>query len=234
VTRWLCRAGALDCVVDAVVWSEARRLAADLLCTPETNVSAKPMEEIERMAAKKSPKSKGAVARKVDDILDDINETLDDRRARQAVPTVDEDGIERPSVEVHEKPAGTGVGTRYLKCELTDDEILCLRVERETEDEKLEELQLELATVAARAKSIKQRIDAILEDGLAKSKTIRLGYEWRNVPCEERRGADLRTDVPYTGELGVATYRLDTGECIEWRELTDQERQGKLFDEAAQ
>lgn len=150
---------------------------------------------------------------------------------RVAVPVVDEDGVERPSVEVHtQAPASTG--TRYLKCELTDDEILCLRVEREAEDEKIEDLQDELDKAAELVKSLKRRVEVLQESGAGKSRTIRLGYEWRNVPCVDRRGPDPREDA-IDGAIGVCTFRLDTDECIEWRELRADERQGALFDDAA-
>lgn len=125
-----------------------------------------------------------------------------------------------------------GKPTRYLKHFLTAAEVTLIREEREQEDAEIEALKTELDSVAERAKSLKKRIEVLVEDGAEKSKRIRTGFEMRNVPCEERRGIDERADSPTLGREIVITYRLDTNEAIDWRELRGDERQGRLFDQA--
>lgn len=125
-----------------------------------------------------------------------------------------------------------GKPTRYLKHFLTAAEITLIREEREDEDREIETLRADLDTVSERAKSLKKRIEVLIEDGAEKSKRIRTGFEMRNVPCEERRQPDPREDSPTFGREIVVTYRLDTDEAIDWRELRADERQGRLFDQA--
>lgn len=125
-----------------------------------------------------------------------------------------------------------GKPTRYLKHFLTAAEITLIREEREEEDREIETLRADLDTVSERAKSLKKRIEVLIEDGAEKSKRIRTGFEMRNVPCEERRQPDARVDSPTFGREIVVTYRLDTDEAIDWRELRADERQGRLFDQA--
>lgn len=122
--------------------------------------------------------------------------------------------------------------TRYLKKFLTKSEIDALREGREAQDEAIEKLELELAAAKKQAQSLQKRIDTMIEDGLAASKRIRVGYEMDYVRCEERREVDTREDSPTKGKTIMVTYRLDTNEAIEWRSLRADERQGKLWDDA--
>lgn len=122
--------------------------------------------------------------------------------------------------------------TRYLECKLTKDQIDEIREARETEDAEIGKLQAELYSVNERVKSLKKRIDTIIEDGLEASAKVRSGVEMRSVECEDRREYDAREGSLTKGELVMVTYRLDTNEAIEWRSLTVHERQGKLWDEA--
>lgn len=129
-------------------------------------------------------------------------------------------------------PIDPYAATRYLECELTKAEIDALREEREAGDAQIDQLGRELAEVKEKAKSLQKRIDVLTEDGLTTSRKIRSGVEMRDVPCEERRELDERDDSPTKGTLVVVTYRLDTNEAIDWRELRPGERQGRLFEEA--
>lgn len=123
--------------------------------------------------------------------------------------------------------------TRYLECTLTREEIDTIREGREDGDAEIDRLSSRLEGLKADAKSAQKRIDILLEDGLNASRKIRSGVEMRNVKCEERRELDPREDSPTRGQTIVITYRLDTKEPIDWRELRAGERQGRLFEPSA-
>lgn len=123
--------------------------------------------------------------------------------------------------------------TRYIEHVLTEDEILTMRLEVEQHHKEIDELQEELTKLSDRCKSLKKRIDTNSEDALSLSRRVRAGKEHREIECEERRELDQRPGEPTYGKQVVVTYRLDTYEPIEWRELTRAERQGSLFDPAA-
>lgn len=140
------------------------------------------------------------------------------------------DGDEQPASA---QPRDPFAPTRYLECILTPAEIEAMRAQREEGDAEIDRLSLKLEGLKKEAKSVQSRIDILLEDGLQASRTIRTGVVMRDVPCEERREIDERSDSPTLGSLIVVTHRLDTDEAIDWRELRRDERQGHLFDAAA-
>ncbi len=131
-----------------------------------------------------------------------------------------------------DEPNHFGSPTRYLRHTLTEAEREQLRTEREEEDARIEQLTADLESLKKQAKHVSNEIDILAAKGLEKSKVVRLGWRMQDVPCEERRELDGREDSPTAGQLQMVTYRLDTGEAIEWRPLTYNERQGVLFTEA--
>lgn len=128
--------------------------------------------------------------------------------------------------------------TRYLRHDLTEDEVLSMRLQREEGDAEIEKHQLELAELATKTKACKAKIDAQQSVGAELSKDIRNGYQWLDVPCWETEGERPEgleigySDAP-AGTEGMITVRGDTREVIEWREFRDDERQGALFDGAS-
>lgn len=129
-------------------------------------------------------------------------------------------------------PDHLGTPTRYLRHTLTAAEREELRVEREEEDARIEQLTADLESLKKQAKHTANEIEILASKGLEKSRVIRLGWRMQDVPCEERRELDKREDSPTKDKLVMVTYRLDTFEAIDWRPLTYAERQGVLFDEA--
>ena len=123
--------------------------------------------------------------------------------------------------------------TRYLKHYLTGSEVAVMRHEREEGDAEYERFDDELTAAQATVKSLKTKMEALSIRGRELSKTIRLGWEMRDVECIEERGTNPDPDSKAFGALGMRTVRLDTGEVIEWRELLRSERQGQLFDDPA-
>ena len=141
-----------------------------------------------------------------------------------AAPTPD-----RAYVDTSDEPRRT----RYLKHFLTSGEIIAMRIEREEGDAEYERFDEELTAAQAKAKGLKTKMEAIAIRGRELSKTIREGWEMRDVECIEERGTDPDPQSKTFGKLGMRTIRLDTGECIEWREFNRSERQGQLFDDPA-
>ena len=130
----------------------------------------------------------------------------------------------RKKVDVVDHPTPQADGQRYLSCPLTPDEIEALRTEREQEDAQIEELQADADAAQETLKKLKRQIETLQNDGMEKSKRIRTGYEMRYVPCQERRVVD-----DATGKTIVVTYRMDTQEELERRDLRGNELQGSLF-----
>jgi len=101
--------------------------------------------------------------------------------------------------------------TRELRVVLTPEE----RIERAIEHrQKNDELNVLKADFAADTKSRKQTMRKLMDSAAN-------GYEHREVSCDERRDLDAGR---------VTVVRLDTGEVIEQRLLTDEERQLELAD----
>lgn len=167
-----------------------------------------------------------------DEDLDDDTDEGDDEDAEPAF--VEGNGASNGSngkLTMGDEGAGF-TPTRYLKHDFTREEVDAFREEREQHDVVIEDLEKDLEEAQDKVKSLKKRIETRQEDGMALSKKIRFGSEMRSVPCEERREIDTRLALPTTGTLIMVTYRLDTDQAVDWRKLSANERQGKLWDEA--
>lgn len=114
--------------------------------------------------------------------------------------------------------------TRNLKCELTEGELLAYGKEMAEEEKKVEEAEEEKATVT---KALGERIKYHSQMARNKAKLINNGYEYREVAC------DQTFDYP----RGLVTItRKDTGDVIEERAMTADERQvgfGEMFETQA-
>ena len=111
--------------------------------------------------------------------------------------------------------------TRHLRCKLTDEERLnygqqqadALQARDQAEDEIAEIKGTYKAKILAKDAEIKVLSAALLS-----------GHEFRDVTCTATHD--------YTGGI-VTTIRLDTGEAVESREMTEDERQMGLGFEGA-
>lgn len=104
-----------------------------------------------------------------------------------------------------------------LPCKLTEEEELLKGQEMAAalvEVRKLEEKK------AAEASNMKAQIDAAKLTLATLGGIVRTRTEFRNVECEETR--DER-------QMLIIRTRLDTGEIIDSRPMTEDERQPKLF-----
>jgi hypothetical protein len=115
--------------------------------------------------------------------------------------------------------------TRYLRHDLTDAEKQALRLARDERDAEIARLAEEIAKLDAAKKRAKAILDGHVEQNALDSRTVRDGYDHRDVECWE---SEERVD----GVLVRAVYRVDTWERIETAPLTQAERQGDLFDGA--
>lgn len=109
-------------------------------------------------------------------------------------------------------------GTRFLEHVLTPAEVLELREQREAIDAAIEGVMVELDQAKGRVKALNARIESMTDEGRELSRLVRSGVRMQSIHCEEREVG-----------LDAVTYRLDTGEEIERRELSHDERQGALF-----
>jgi hypothetical protein len=139
----------------------------------------------------------------------------------------DDDSEPASSRDVHEYHP-----TRNLEHIFTEAEVHEMRIAVEKHHEEADRLQKLIDDQAEKLKSLKRRYETAIEDALSTSRRIRQGSEWQDIACEERREADSRVDEPTYGKTMMVTYRLDTNEPIEWRELNFKERQGVLWNDA--
>lgn len=98
---------------------------------------------------------------------------------------------------------------RDLPVKLTDEERLTKGDELVTAQTEYNELQAEKVKLSAEQKPIKKRVDKLV-------RTLKAGTELRPVQCEKRL-------IDATNE--VVVVRMDTGEEIERRAQTPEERQ---------
>lgn len=117
-------------------------------------------------------------------------------------------------------PVESFTPTRKLKCLLTVDELAERASQVDANFAEIEEAEHELDAHARRVKSSKAKIESLIEANRELARVRREGYEYRDVPCEERRNDRVGC---------MDTVRLDTGETIDSRALTATERQGDLF-----
>lgn len=98
-----------------------------------------------------------------------------------------------------------------LKCKLTDTELMECGQQIANANEKLWLLEREMESVKAQYKAKVAEQDAIVQKNCS---LIGLKFEHRNVTVEVTRDYEAET---------VTAVRLDTGEVIETREMTEQE-----------
>jgi len=107
---------------------------------------------------------------------------------------------------------------RSLPVLLADDEIKILGETLARKDREKRNLEAEKKL---NAQSFKDKIDTLDEDMRSLATTIRDGREYRPVECREE----------FNYERGIIeVMRVDTGEVVEQRRMTESERQGKLFE----
>ena len=78
-------------------------------------------------------------------------------------------------------------------------------------------IELEAKEIASRAK---QRMKKLDRKSQKLAEVVRTGVEHRDVECIERRVYDTNR---------IEVVRVDTGECVRWREMTAKDRQGDLY-----
>ena len=105
----------------------------------------------------------------------------------------------------------------YLKCNLTNAELLEYGNSLARLNTKANELKDQAKSVAS---DFKAKIDAAGSEAGVFARAIQNGFEYRNVECEIDRDYEVRK---------VFTTRLDTGEIIKTRDMTQEELQGHLF-----
>lgn len=111
--------------------------------------------------------------------------------------------------------------TRNLKCVLTESELLVYGKEMAEQEKKAEEIEDEKAAVT---KALGEQVKYHSQMARSKAKLINDGFEFREVAC------DQTFDYP----RGLVTVtRKDTGDVIEERAMTADERQvgfGEMFE----
>lgn len=108
---------------------------------------------------------------------------------------------------------------RTLKCLLTEDESREMGGELAQRYSEITDLEDQKKAVTS---DFKSRIDAASAEASRIARMISNGYEFREVECE----------VVQDYEMGeVLIVRLDTGETIERRRMTPEERQVSAFAE---
>ena len=111
--------------------------------------------------------------------------------------------------------------TKSLKCQLTSDELLAAGLSLAEALEREEALENEKKAVTDQFKA---QITEVTAQVTVKRNLVQNKYEYRPTDCEEIH--DFTKSV-------VNIYRLDTGELINQRAMTQDEKQGKLdFDKA--
>jgi len=109
------------------------------------------------------------------------------------------------------------VGTEYLKCVLTNDQVREYGIELARKNSENESLDAQKKSFDAQ---IGASIKKVLLDIVGLSQKIQNGYEFLQVEVEERRDYDDKI---------IETVRLDTGEVIRTRDMTQDDLQDKLF-----
>ncbi len=109
--------------------------------------------------------------------------------------------------------------TQSLKCQLTQDEILQAGLELAEACEMAGKLEDEKKAVVDQYKAKASMVDSTIT---IKRSLVQNRFDIRPVPCEEIHNLTSGT---------VKTIRTDTNEVLREREMTQEERQGKIFDE---
>lgn len=136
----------------------------------------------------------------------------------EALPEPLQDHVDQVLTEIAE--AATPKRTRYLRHELTKREHRHMGRRLSENFKTIEDEEARLANLTDEVKRAKGKIAGLEGDNRILSRTMREGFEFREVECEEVRNERL---------FQVDTIRCDTGEVLESRPFTAKERQGDLF-----
>lgn len=141
------------------------------------------------------------------------------KKASKAEPTVEDSEFEE--VPKPEPPTfRESTVTKHLKCLLSDHEIRTMGQDLARSNAQKDEAEERKKAVDAQLKS---EIESHATRSLSLARTINNGYQYKDVDCAMR--FDYLTNT-------VTTVRTDTGEVIESRAMTTEERQVELtFDE---
>lgn len=129
----------------------------------------------------------------------------------------DHSTTDAPALESTPAPAAEirkTIGTRTLRCTLTEEEI-------ESYGMALAQFVTELEKLEAIQKDMPKQIKAVRERMRSTSDAIHNGYEDRDVEIYERDRGGATIDI----------CRIDTDEVVDVREATKADRQVSLFDE---
>lgn len=119
----------------------------------------------------------------------------------------------RKTEEKESEKKVTKTEQQFLKCVLTEEEVAQAAGELAREVENLKELEEALGSIKAEFKGKTEKAEANIS---IKARLVRDKHEYRNVEC----------DVTYDySACDVTVTRKDTGEIIETRKMTYNERQ---------
>lgn len=107
--------------------------------------------------------------------------------------------------------------TRSLSVMLTEEEARAKGIELASYVQQLNELEERAKQISA---DMKKEIKALQAKVMVLTRIVRTGKEDREVECYERRNNSLMT---------IETYRTDTGELVETRPMSANERQLAMF-----
>lgn len=142
--------------------------------------------------------------------LDGCVAAAEGQRGKQTTPAVSPSGREQSEASMSKIVRKLKVGLNEEELVQRGDKAARLVGERR---EKNEQRKLTARTLKAEVDGLDQMIAEL-------SEVVRNRAEWREVECEERRNdAELRFEI----------VRKDTGEVVETRAYTPDDRQGKLF-----
>lgn len=105
---------------------------------------------------------------------------------------------------------------RHLRCALTQEELIERGQKLTYHMAEVQAAENDLASFKSQSKS---RIDAATAEVRKYQQQVAEQAEWRDVECEDRMDFDSKT---------VTSIRLDTGEIIGTRRMTEDELQGTL------
>ncbi len=106
--------------------------------------------------------------------------------------------------------------TKFLRCIVTEEQKRQLAGQMAESLQAISQLEANLKSVSTQLKAEISKHEASL---LEASEKYRSGFEMKNVECKIEKFFRIGT---------VATYRMDTGECIEDRPMEGEELQRSL------
>jgi uncharacterized coiled-coil protein SlyX len=161
------------------------------------------------------------------DADDDLDEVNADAAAGDEPDAGDDEDSEDDEIE-RALAAPTFQPTRQLKHFFTREEVDAFQAKRLEGDAEIDELNKQLGEQKEAVAKLKKRVDVLEDEGMKLSRRIRDKCEMRAVSVEERKEFDIREGSETKGQLMMVTYRLDTNEPFDWRELRGNERQEVL------